>query len=131
MKYPYTVNRRDVNARHGGDLMAFAVTFEPNERHRPIPKAPCADQPQGFGKLRKGRPQKQGAVLRRQLRHRQGAQLVNAHGGIVLFRCALHLAPFIPPRGICVNNAVFLGDGKPPFNVHGIMILPVRRISKG
>ena len=45
--------------------------------------------------------------------------------------CALHLAPFIPPQGICVNNAVFLGDGKPPFNVHGIMILPVRRISKG
>lgn len=94
---------------------AFAVTFEPNERHSPIPKAPCADQPQSFGKLRKGRPQKQGAVLRRQLRHGQGAQLVNAHGGIVLFRCTLHLATFIPPRGICVNNAVFLGDGKPPF----------------
>ena len=57
--------------------------------------------------------------------------IVSGAAGIVLFRCALHLAPFIPPRGICVNNAVFLGDGKPPFNVHGIMILPVRRISKG
>lgn len=111
---------------------AFAVTFEPNERHRPIPKAPCADQPQSFGKLRKGQAHKNRAQsFAASSGTGQGAQLVNAHGGIVLFRCALHLAPFIPPRGICVNNAVFLGDGKPPFNVHGIMILPVRRISKG
>ena len=64
------------------------------------------DKPQGFGKLRKGCPKEQGAVFRRQLRHGQGAKLVNAHGGIVIFCRALHLSLLIAPRRVCVNDVV-------------------------
>ncbi len=41
----------------------------------------------------------------RQRFHRQGAQLVNAHGGIVMFRRTCFLA-LIPPRRIGVNDVV-------------------------
>ena len=40
----------------------FAVCFQPYKGNGLIGKAPCADQAQGFGKLRKGRPKKKCAV---------------------------------------------------------------------
>ena len=55
--------------------------------------------------LRECGPQEQQTVLFRQRFHRQGAQLVNAHGGIVMFRRTCFLA-LIPPRRIGVNDVV-------------------------
>jgi hypothetical protein len=58
-----------------------------------------------FRELRECGPQEQQTVLFRQRFHRQGAQLVNAHGGIVMFRRTCFLA-LIPPRRIGVNDVV-------------------------
>jgi len=101
---------------------AFSVAFEPYKSHGLIPKAPRLDKPQSFGKLGKGRPQKQGAVLVRKLRNRQGTEGVNAHGRIVIFRCALDLAGPVAPRRIGIDDTVF-SDSSTSVNAHRILRL--------
>ena len=56
----------------------------------------------------------EGAVLGRKLGHRQRTQFINAHGGIMIFRRALHFLCRVAPRGICVNDGVFF-DSYSPF----------------
>ena len=84
---------------------AFLVELQPDKGHRFERKAPCPDQAQGFRELRECSPQNQQTVLFRQCFHRQGAQLVNAHGGIVMFRRPCPFA-LISPRRVGVKDVV-------------------------
>ena len=62
-------------------------------------------QTQRLRELGESCPQKQEAVFFRQRFHRQGAQLVNAHGGIVMFRRPCPFA-LISPRRVGVKDVV-------------------------
>ena len=64
-------------------------------------------KPQSLRELGKGRPHEKGAVLGRKLGHRQRTQFINAHGGVMIFRRALHFFCRVAPRGIGVNDGVF------------------------
>ena len=83
----------------------FAVQFQPNKGHGLKGKAPRLNQTQRLRELWESRPQKQEAVFFRQRFHRQGAQLVNAHGGIVMFRRPCPFA-LISPRRVGVKDVV-------------------------
>ena len=91
------------------------VLFEPDERHRFIGEAPRTDEPQSLRELGKGRPHEKGTVLGRKLGHRQRAQFINAHGGVVIFRRALHFFCRVAPRRVSVNDGVFF-DSYSPFS---------------
>ena len=92
----------------------LAVFLQPDKRHGFIGEAPRTDEPQSLRELGKGRPHEKDAVLGRKLGHRQRTQFINAHGGIVIFRRALHFLSRVAPRGICVNDRVFF-DSYSPF----------------
>jgi hypothetical protein len=85
---------------------AFAVQFQPDKGHGLKGEAPRLNQTQRLRELGESCPQKQEAVFFRQRFHRQGAQLVNAHGGIVLFCCTLYCFLFISPRRVGVKDVV-------------------------
>ena len=85
----------------------LAVFLQPDERNGFIGEAPRTDEPQSLRELGKGRPHKKRAVLGRKLGHRQRTQFINAHGGIMIFRRALHSLRRVAPRGIGVNDGVF------------------------
>lgn len=104
----------------------FPVPFQPDKGHRLILKAPRLDQTQRLGQLGKGCPQEQGAVFCGQLCHRQSAQIIYAHGGIVVFCRALHLSAFIAPRWVGINDIVF-SDSHTSVNVRRTLRLPCCR----
>ena len=79
--------------------------LQPDERNGLILKAPRLNQTQRLRELWESRPQKQEAVFSRQRFHRQGAQIVNAHGGIVMFRRPCPFA-LISPRRVGVKDVV-------------------------
>ncbi len=85
---------------------AFLVPFQPYKGHGLEGEAPCLDQPQGFRQHRERGPQKHQAVLGGQGFHRQSAQRVDSHGGIVVFRCSLYRFLVISPRRVSVNNVI-------------------------
>lgn len=82
------------------------VLFEPDKSDAFIGEAPRTDEPQGLRELWERGPHEKGAVLGRKLGHRQRAQFINAHGGVMVFCRPLHFLCGVAPRGIGVNNFV-------------------------
>ena len=91
-----------------------AVLFQPDERHGFIGETPRLNQPQGLRELGERGPKEQGAVRGRDVGHRQGAQLVNAHGGIVPLRRPLQALLGVAPGRVSVDNGIS-SDGYTPF----------------
>ena len=54
-------------------------------------------------------------VLFTMVGHRQRAQFINAHGGIMIFRRALYFLSRVAPRRISINDGVFF-DSYSPFS---------------
>ena len=83
-----------------------AVLFQPDERHALVGEAPRLNQPQGLRELGERGPQEQGAVWGREFGHRQGAQIVYAHGGIVPLRRPLQALLGVAPGRVGVDNGI-------------------------
>ena len=81
--------------------------FQPHKGYRFILKTPRLYEPQGVRELGERGPQKKRAVRGHQVGHGKRAQVLYAHGRVMMLRSALYPFGGVPPRGICVADGVF------------------------
>ena len=88
----------------------FLILLDPDKGNAFVSETPGIQNTPCLVQHGEGDPEEQGAVLIRQFSHRQGLDILNAHGGIMTFRRAARalLAPYlVGPGRVRIDNIVF------------------------
>lgn len=84
------------------------ITFNPHKGNRPVFKAPTFYDTQRFKKFWERYPEKQDTVFSSQSMYRQSRDFFGGHSDVMIFRSSAAMPFFIAPRGISIDNIVFL-----------------------